>query len=98
MLSCFGLIRISTPTLYAECNVVPYNTYLNDWTTFSIPLTDSAWGVTPEKWDSILTNVTGVCIYMDAQMDYIDRTGLDNFTITSSALKVVGDSQDHPSH
>ena len=44
MLACYGSIRISSGALYAEKNVVPYNTYLNDWTAFSIPLTAADWG------------------------------------------------------
>ena len=83
MLGCYGSIRISSGALYAEKNVVPYNTYLNDWTAFSIPLTAGDWGVTTTRWDSILADVTEIIIYMDTQMNYWDRTGLDNFCFTS---------------
>ncbi len=83
MLACYGSIRISSGALYAEKNVVPYNTYLNDWTAFSIPLKAGDWGVATTRWDSILTDVTEIIIYMDTQMNYYDRTGLDNFCFTS---------------
>jgi hypothetical protein len=83
MLACYGSIRISSGVLSAEKNVVPYNTYLNDWTAFSISLTAGDWGVTTTRWDSILTDVTEIIIYMDTQMNYYDRTGLDNFCFTS---------------
>jgi len=83
MLACYGSIRISSGSLQAEKNVVPYNTYLDDWTAFSIPLTSDDWGVTPAEWDALLADVTEIIIYMDTQMNYSDRTGLDNFCFTS---------------
>ena len=83
MLACYGSIRISSGLIYAEKNVVPYNTYLTDWTAFSIPMTAGDWGVTSTRWDSLLTDVTEIIIYMDTQMNYYDRTGLDNFCFTS---------------
>ncbi|MFH2050776.1 MAG: hypothetical protein ABIJ12_15180 [bacterium] len=94
MLGCYGMIRISSGTLYAEKNVVPYNTYLSDWTSFSIPLTAEEWSVTEEQWDSIIVNVTDIIIYMDTQMNYYDHTGLDNFCITSTTPKVRSNSCD----
>jgi len=83
VLSTYGLVRLTSGTLYAENNPVPYPSYLTEWTTFSIPLTASEWGVTPAQWDSILFNVTEVQILMDPQGDFYDRSGLDNFTFTA---------------
>ena len=83
MLACYGSIRISSGTAQAEKNVVPYNTYLDDWTSFSIPLTADDWGMTTAEWDAMLSDVTEIIIYMDTQMNYADRTGLDNFRFTS---------------
>ncbi len=84
----YGLIRITSGTLYAEKNAVPDGSYLTEWTTYSIPLTADTWGVTSAQWDSILTNVTEVLIHMDPQGYFYDRSGLDNFCLTSPALKV----------
>ena len=83
MLGCYGSIRISSGSLQAEKNVVPYNTYLDDWTSFSIPLTADDWGVTPAEWNAMLADVIEIIIYMDTQMNYADLTGLDNFCFTS---------------
>ena len=83
LLACYGLVKISSGALYAEKYIVPYNIYLNDWTAFSVPLTAADWGVTSTRWDSILADVTEIIIYMDAQMNYYDRIGLDNFCFTS---------------
>jgi hypothetical protein len=88
MLGCYGSIRITSGSLYAETNVVPYDTFFSDWTSFSIPMTADTWGVTTEQWDSILANVTEIIIFMDAQMAYYDRIGLDNFRVTSPYLNV----------
>ena len=93
MLGCFGTIRISSSTLYAETNVVPYDSFFTDWTSFSISMTADAWEVTSEQWDSILTNVTSITILMDPQMGYYDLSGLDNFILTSPPLKIVNGSQ-----
>jgi hypothetical protein len=90
----YGLIRITSGTLYAEKNAVPYGSYLTEWTTYSIPMTAETWGVTPAQWDSILSNVTEVLIHMDPQGDFYDRSGLDNFCITSPALEVLPTSTD----
>ncbi len=84
----YGLIRITSGTLYAEKNAVPYGSYLTEWTTYSIPMTAETWGVTPAQWDSILSNVTEVLIHMDPQGDFYDRSALDNFCLTSPALGV----------
>lgn len=86
MLYGYGLVRITSGELTAEKNVVPYDTFFSDWTSFSIPLTPDAWGVTSTRWDSILTNVTEIRILMDAQWNYNDRIGLDNFCLTSPDL------------
>jgi hypothetical protein len=88
MLGCYGDIKISSGSLYAERNIVPYDSFFSDWTSFSIPMTAHEWGVTPEQWDSILTNATDIIFYMDAQMAYSDRTGLDNFCLTSQDLNM----------
>ena len=93
MLGCYGSVRIASGLLSAEKNVVPYNTYFSDWTSFSIPLTADAWGVTPAQWDSILADVTEIIIYMDTQMNYYDRTGLDNFCLTSPAPGAADNSE-----
>lgn len=91
VLSTYGIIRLTSGTLYAEVNPVPYPSYLTEWTTFSIPLTADEWGVTPAQWDSILVSVTEVQILMDPQGDFYDRSGLDNFTIIAPVEERAGE-------
>jgi hypothetical protein len=55
--------------------------YINYWTTFSSPLNYNEWGLTETGWDSLLSEITEISIQVDAQWDYYDRVGLDNFSI-----------------
>ena len=81
MLYGYGRVRISSHLLYAEKNIVPLQ-IISSWTTFMIPLNASEWGLAESTWDSILSEVTEISIQADAQWDYSDRVGLDNFTIS----------------
>jgi hypothetical protein len=87
MLWGYGNIKISSPTINAERNVVPLE-YINDWTTFSIPLNSNEWGLTETGWDSLLSEITEISIQVDAQWDYYDRVGLDNFSILPNSSDV----------
>ena len=49
------------------------------------------WGLSTSAWDSLLADVTEISIQMDAQWDYYDRTGLDNFTILPYESEVAED-------
>jgi hypothetical protein len=81
MLNGFGKVAIVSSDLYAEKNVVPLE-YIDNWTTFSLQLTAEEWGLTTTAWDSLISEVTEIRIQVDAQWNYYDRAGLDNFTIT----------------
>lgn len=87
MLNGYGKVRITSSVKFAEKNVVPLE-YINDWTTFSIPLNSEEWGLSPAGWDSILAEVTEIYIQMDAQWNYYDRTGLDNFKLSPNVNSV----------
>jgi hypothetical protein len=76
----YGEVKISSSNSFAAKNVVPLR-YYNEWTSFTIPLTASDWGLTESGWDSLLADVTEINIQMDAQWNYYDRIGLDNFSI-----------------
>jgi hypothetical protein len=84
MLYGYGTVTISSALLTAEKNVVPLE-YINEWTSFSIPFDAENWGLTAGAWDSLLSDVTMISIQMDAQWDYYDRIGLDNFTLKRKA-------------
>jgi hypothetical protein len=84
----YGSVRISSSGSYLEKNVVPLG-YISEWTTFSIPLTADEWGVTESGWDSLLADVTDISIQMDAQWNYFDRTGLDNFSVSPYSTGTV---------
>jgi len=81
MLSGYGRVKIASPSLFVERNIVPFE-YISSWTTFTIPFTASDWGLTESAWDSILSEVTEISIQVDAQWNYYDKVGLDNFTIS----------------
>lgn len=81
MLSGYGRVKISSPFFYAEKNIVPFQ-IISSWTTFMIPFNASEWGLTESAWDSILSDVTEISFQSDAQWNYYDRVGLDNFTIS----------------
>jgi len=87
MLWGYGNIKISSPTVIAERNVVPLEN-INDWTTFSIPLNYNEWGLTETGWDSLLSEIIQISIQVDAQWDYYDRVGLDNFSILPYASDI----------
>jgi len=93
----YGNVKISSSNSSAEKNVVPLQ-YYSEWTSFTIPLTDSIWGLTESGWDSLLADVTEITIQMDAQWNYYDRSGLDNFSINPFSSDVEPDLIDsHPS-
>jgi len=95
MLSMYGLMRISSLDNYVELNVVP-NELIPDWTTFTIPLNANSWGVSETAWDSILNDVTEIRIILDAQWNYNDRVGLDNFSIEPYGLGITEDPYGNP--
>ncbi|MBW6492296.1 MAG: T9SS type A sorting domain-containing protein [Lentimicrobium sp.] len=80
MLEGDGNVKISSSLLTAEHNVVPLF-IINEWTSFSIPFDAESWGMTTSGWDSLISDVTMISIQMDAQWNYYDKTGLDNFTL-----------------
>jgi hypothetical protein len=93
----YGNVIISSSNSSANKNVVPLQ-YYSEWTSFTIPLTDSVWGQTESGWDSLLADVTEITIQMDAQWNYYDRSGLDNFSINPFSSDVEPDFIDsHPS-
>jgi hypothetical protein len=83
----YGDVRISSSNSYAQKNVVPLG-YYSEWTTFTIPMTSSDWGLTQSGWDSLLADVIEISIQMDAQWNYYDRSGLDNFSINPNSTDV----------
>ena len=76
----FGKISISSPAITASRIVVPFE-YIDDWTSFTIPLEAEEWGLGPASWDSLLSEVIQISVQMDGQWEYYDRSGLDNFAI-----------------
>ena len=80
MLYGFGSVKITSALYVAEKNVVPLE-LLSQWTAFSINLSAEEWGFGEAGWDSLLADVTGVSIQIDAQWNYYDRAGMDNFSI-----------------
>jgi hypothetical protein len=76
----YGKVKISSSNSSAEKNVVPLM-YYSEWTSFTIPLTATDWGLIETGWDSLLTEIIQISIQIDAQWNYYDRVGLDNFSI-----------------
>lgn len=90
----YGNVTISSSNFYVEKNVVPLG-YISEWTSFSIPLTAGDWGLTESGWDSLLSDVTDIRIQMDAQWNYYDRSGLDNFSISPYSTGIDPSSFDN---
>jgi hypothetical protein len=89
----YGNVRISSSNSYADKSVVPLG-YISEWTSFSIPMTAGDWGLTESGWDSLLADVIEISIQMDAQWNYYDRVGLDNFSINPYTSEVGPDLND----
>lgn len=89
----YGNLTISSPAATASYNAVPLN-LLSDWTLFTIPLNAESWSMTPTGWDSLMSDVTRISIQMDAEWDYYDKTGLDNFSIKPAANAVESGKAD----
>ena len=89
----YGNVIISSSNSTANKNVVPLQ-YYSEWTSFTIPLTDSVWGQTESGWDSLLADVTEITIQMDAQWNYYDKSALDNFSISPFSSDVEPELND----
>jgi hypothetical protein len=76
----YGNVTITSSFNSASKNVVPLH-YITDWTTYSIPLTAEEWGLPQSAWDSLMADVTELKLQADAQWNYYDRVGMDNFSI-----------------
>lgn len=81
----FGIATITgasgTVSLDLVSGVPPTN-----WTTYSAPLTSTAWGVSQFTWVSIISNVTEIAIEVDSYVQFGDTIGFDNFSLTSSPV------------
>lgn len=51
------------------------------WTTYSVPMTASAWGVTEDEWVAILSEVVMLRISAEALWG-AEVQGFDNVTLT----------------
>ncbi len=83
----YGAVTITSPYITATNNVVPLNLF-SEWSPFSVPFNAESWNMTPTGWDSLISDVTRISIQMDAEWNYYDKTGLDNFAIKPSATAV----------
>ncbi|MFW6032168.1 MAG: hypothetical protein ACOCTI_02180 [Phycisphaeraceae bacterium] len=65
---------------------------VDQWQTWSAPLTASAWGVSEAQWDSVLADVTGLEIRLEAIYGNED-VGLDNVALVpepATAMLLTG--------
>ena len=77
MQSLWGRVEIHSGPSIATMDIVPQE-QLAGWTTFIMELYPSLWGCEPLQWISLLSNVTEIRIYVDAQEGVLDRVGLDH--------------------
>jgi len=89
----YANVKISSSNSSAQKNVVPLMFY-SEWTSFTMPLTATDWGLTESGWDSLLAEVTEISIQMDAQWNYYDKSALDNFSINPFSSDVEPDLND----
>ncbi len=88
MLEAFGWVSLESGPIAIDLDVTP-RAFLEDWTTITVPLTADAWEQLPEDWALLLTNVTAIRIYIDAQDGTGDRVGMDNCRITPAGMVPV---------
>jgi len=84
----FGNVTITSPTHSASKNVVAL-AYYSKWTSFSMPFAAEEWGLSSSGWDSLLSDVIEIKVQVDAQWDYYDRSGIDNFTLVPLNFGIV---------
>jgi len=79
----YGWVRITSPLGIVERDLVPgdMGPPLMTWTTYSIPLTPDAWGVSAGKLREILSNVTELRICVEALFG-AEVQALDNVQLT----------------
>jgi hypothetical protein len=57
------------------------------WTNYATPLSAGAFGVTASTFSTIMSNVTGITLILEADKDvHTEKVGMDNFTISGEAL------------
>jgi hypothetical protein len=80
----YGIIQIIGPTLTAQVDLLPGGATApaGGWQTFSIPLTAAAWNMTPSDFSTLMQNVTGLRLTIEALWGS-EIQGIDNITLTS---------------
>jgi len=88
----YGTIRIDGGGLFATTDIVP-GAPPSSWTTFSTPLTASAFGVSEADWSTILGNVTSLKFSIEA-ISGPEQQGVDNIRIvpepSSTLIGAIG--------
>ena len=81
----FGVIEIYSGTDFVRRDLAPDPPPWPNpvWTTYSRPMTASAWGESQTDWLALLGNVTKIRVVLEAYND-IDKTGFDNFEISGA--------------
>ncbi len=76
----YGHVTISGDGSSVTKDLVPGLPSQGSWTTYSIPMTAGAWGLTEDQWRAMLRRVTSITVSIEAIFGR-EQQGFDNFTI-----------------
>jgi hypothetical protein len=79
----FGTVRIFSGASVISKDPAPAGNPLTTWSTYSTPLTASAFATTSANFLAIMSNVTDIQVDMDFQNSTGETAGFDNFQIVS---------------
>lgn len=78
----WGRVIITGASGSASLDFAPGTIPVNQWRTYSAPLTAAAWGVTPAVWSALLANVTDIRFSLEGTFGG-ETNGFDNPTLQS---------------
>lgn len=82
--TCFGEIAITGAGRTVRTDAAPDREVPGaQWSTYRVPLTADTFGASPDVWESILADVTGIAITIEAFASSSETMGLDNVMLLS---------------
>jgi hypothetical protein len=85
----YGTVTIRGAGLVARKDLEPREPPLQSWKHYSTPFTAAAFGVSEANWTSILTNVTGITVSLEAIYGQ-EMQGFDNFVLQGGCATAPG--------
>lgn len=79
----YGHVTISGDGSSVTKDLVPGLPSQGSWTTYSIPMTAGAWGLTEDQWRAMLRRVTSITVSIEAIFGR-EQQGFDNFMLRTA--------------